>query len=78
MGHCCFALICVFSSFVIISLGTRELVAILLLYSDCHVAVINFYSSSWCHGVDCGITWSYSLTFCIAPSRYNRLVGSCS
>ena len=37
----CFAVVCtVFSSFAIISLGMRELVALLLLYSECHVAVI--------------------------------------
>ena len=36
----CFAVLCVLSSFAIISLGKRKLVALLLLCSECHVAVI--------------------------------------
>ena len=36
----CFAVLCVLSSFAIISLGKRELVALLLLCSECHGAVI--------------------------------------
>ena len=36
----CFAVICVLSSFAIISLGKRELTALLLLCSECHVSVI--------------------------------------
>ena len=36
----CFAIVCVLSSFAIIWLGKRELVALLLLCSECHVAVI--------------------------------------
>ena len=35
-----FAVLCVFSSFVIISVRKRELVALLLLCSKCHVSVI--------------------------------------
>ena len=35
-----FAVLCVLSSFVIISLGKRELVALLLLCSEGHVSVI--------------------------------------
>ena len=36
----CFEVLCVLSSFSIISLGKRELVAFLLLCSVCHVASI--------------------------------------
>ena len=36
----CFAVLCVLSSFGIISQGKRELVDVLLLCSECHVAVI--------------------------------------
>ena len=36
----CFAVLCVVSIFAIISLGKRELVALLLLCSECHVTVI--------------------------------------
>ena len=36
----CCALLCVLSSFTIIPLGKRELVALLLWYSECHVSVI--------------------------------------
>ena len=40
----CFALLCVLSSFAINSLGKRELVAFLLLCSECHVAGIVFFT----------------------------------
>ena len=45
MGFCncsvfCFALLCVHSSFAIISMGKRELVALLCLYSWCLVIVV--------------------------------------
>ena len=36
----CFAVLCVLSSFASVSLGKRELVALLLLCSECHVAII--------------------------------------
>ena len=36
----CFAVLCVLSSFAIISLGKIELVALLLLCSECHVTFI--------------------------------------
>ena len=36
----CYAVVCVISSFSIISLGKRELVDLLLLSSWCHVAII--------------------------------------
>ena len=36
----CFAVRCVFSCFIIISLGKREVVVLLLLGSECHVTVI--------------------------------------
>ena len=36
----CYAVLCVLHSFAIISLGKRELVALFLLSSWCHVAVI--------------------------------------
>ena len=41
LGPCFyFTVLCFLSSFAIISLGNRELVALLLLCSECHVAVI--------------------------------------
>ena len=41
LGPCfVFAVLCVLSSLTIISLEKRELVALLLLCSECHVAVI--------------------------------------
>ena len=36
----CFAVLCAAFSFAIITLGKRELIALLLLRSECHVAVI--------------------------------------
>ena len=36
----CYAVLCVLSSFAIIPLGKRKLVALLLLCSGCHIAVI--------------------------------------
>ena len=36
----CFAVLCALASFATISLGKRELVALLLLCSECHVTVI--------------------------------------
>ena len=36
-----FAILCFFSSFAIIPLGKRELVALLLLCSECYVAIIS-------------------------------------
>ena len=36
----CFVVLCVVSSFAIVSLGKKELVALLLLRSMCHVSVI--------------------------------------
>ena len=46
----CFAVLGVLSSFAIISLGKRDLVALLLLRSECHVAVVVLL-----HG---GVGWS--------------------
>ena len=45
LGFCvnslfCIAVLCVLASFAIISLGQNELVALLLLCYECHVAVI--------------------------------------
>ena len=55
LGFCvrslfCCAGLCVLSSFTMISLGKRELVALLVLSSWCHVAVIGicpFFNVSW-------------------------------
>ena len=65
MGVCncsmfCCALLCVHSSFAIILMGMRELVALLFL-SYCCVALPHDATglSVVC---DCGISWSYSLT----------------
>ena len=60
----CFAVLCVLSSFAIISLGKRELVALLLFCPECHAAVIVlllFLAVPWVYDSD--ISWSYSLTF---------------
>ena len=35
----CFAVLCIISSFAIVSLGKREQVALLVLCNECHVAV---------------------------------------
>ena len=44
----CLAVLCVLSSFAIILLGSKELVALLLLCSECHhVAVIVFLMVTW-------------------------------
>ena len=61
----CFAELYVHSSFAIISLGKRERVALLLLCSECHVAIIvhSLGAMGWSIVCDCGISWSYSLIF---------------
>ena len=59
---------CVLFSFAIISLGKRELVALLLLYSWCHMFVIVIclvLVLGWSAECDCGISWSFSLNFLI-------------
>ena len=59
----CCALLCVHPSFEIISMGKRELVALLvfLVSHDCYMALPHdtMGLSAVC---DCGISWSYSLT----------------
>ena len=66
----CFAALCAPSSFAIILLGKRELVALLLLGSECHVVAIVLCLFlavplvGWSVVYDCGISWSYTLTFC--------------
>ena len=59
-----------FVSFLVFSLGKRELVASPLLYSVCHMTVIYnvlclflVVSLIWSAICYCGISWSYSLTF---------------
>ena len=53
MGACncsmfCYALLCVHSSFAIISMGKRELVALLCLSFRCHMIVVwLFRMSTW-------------------------------
>ena len=59
-----FTELCVFPSFTIILLGKRELVSFFLLCSDCHVAVFAYGAVGWSVVCECGISWSYSLTFC--------------
>ena len=59
MGFCncsmfCCALLCVISSFVIISMGKRELVALLCLPGDCCVALPHNATGLSAVG-DCGI-----------------------
>ena len=66
----CYAILCVISSFAIITLGKRGLVALLLLSSGYHVAVIAiilFLMVPWVglwyvHG-NRVISWSYLLAF---------------
>ena len=60
----CCILLCVLSSFAIILMGKRELVALLCLSSWCPVALPHG-AVSWSAVCDCGIFWSYSLTFYI-------------
>ena len=52
----CYALLCVLSSFAIIFEGKKELIAFLLLSYGCLFTVTVL--------CDCGISRSYSLTFC--------------
>ena len=66
LGFCFYlAVLCVLSSFAIISQGKRELVALLVLCSGCHVAVVVLPRGTmgWSLVCDCGISWSYPLTF---------------
>ena len=51
----CYAVLCVLSSLKIISLGKRMLVALLLLSSVCHAAVIVFCCLVTWVGVVCGV-----------------------
>ena len=67
----CYAVYPVLSSFAIILLRKRELVALLKLSSCCHhhVAVSVLYlfltrAVGWSAVCDCGISWPYPLTFC--------------
>ena len=43
MSLFCFAVLCFLSSFAIISLGKREVVALLLLCSECHMSLLSFF-----------------------------------
>ena len=69
-GLCACSLFCtvvlsVLSSFAIISLKKRELVALLCALTVVWLLVL-CVSSSQCHGLvcECDISWSYSLAFC--------------
>ena len=59
----CCALLCVHSSFAIISMGKRELVALLCLSSWCLVIVLWLFLKGLSAVCDCGISWSNSLFF---------------
>ena len=59
----CFGVLCVLSSFAIISLGKRELVALLLLCSECRSLTFPHGAKGWSVVCDCGISWLYSVTF---------------
>ena len=64
----CFVLLCVLSSFAIILKRKRELVALLFIvlrmscYCECYVTLPHG-TVGWSAVCDCGISWSYSLTF---------------
>ena len=64
----CFAVLCVFCSFAIIALGNREPVVymccvmnVMLMLSFLYFIAVQWGKYIVC---DCGISWSYSLTFC--------------
>ena len=63
-----FAEFCVLSSFTIISIGKRELVAYFCCVLNVMPLLSLFVTSSRYHGsvvCNCDISWSYPLTFCI-------------
>ena len=69
----CFAVLCVLSSFAIISLGKRELVALILLSSWCHVAVFVrclFLAVAWLVPVQFVIVSFFGHTALGARSKY--------
>ena len=60
----CEAILCVHSSLAIILKKKRKLVALLLLSYRCIVTInIPYGAVGWSAVCDCGISWSYSLTF---------------
>ena len=64
----CCALLCVHSSFDIILMGKRELVALLGLSCWCLVILVwHFFRGSVGLSAvcDCGISWSYALTILV-------------
>ena len=69
------------------SLGKREMVALLLLFSECHITVsrsltLPRIAVGWSVVFDCGIYWSYLLTMVLYWSHLfsllvdNKRVGS--
>ena len=71
----CFAVLFVLYSFAIISLGKRELVALLLLCSECHVPIfiLRFLSHDamgWSVVCDCDISWLYPLSVGSAVAQW--------
>ena len=69
---------CCASSFAIISLGKREMVTLLLLFSWCHVTVIRSLplphgAVGWSAVCDCVISWSYLLCFSALCSKFSSL-----
>ena len=59
-----FSELCVFSSFVIIALRKRELIALHLLFPECHCSLpLPHGTTGWSVVCDRGISCSYSLTF---------------
>ena len=59
----CCALLCVLSSFAIILMGKRELVALLCLSSWCLAVDFPHFTMSWSAVCDCGISRSHSFAF---------------
>ena len=63
-------LLCILSSFAIIMIGKRELVALLMaFFCYCSVALLPPGAMGWSAVCDCGIIWSYSLAFFLILGR---------
>ena len=59
----CFTVLSVLSSFAIISLRKKQLVALLCLHAVVWLSLFCASLVGWSAVFDCGISWSYSLTF---------------
>ena len=59
----CFAVLCIVSNFSIISLGAERAGYLTFVVLNVMSLLSFFDSSSWSEVCECGICWSYSLTF---------------